>query len=94
MIGDGQRTDASRRLSSLRHRKPADATLENLMALLSTKLDLCSRLPVCEWEAADEGHEKCARAFRTLAEAERESCEEVLECLRTHLQETTTRMSS
>jgi hypothetical protein len=80
-----ERSQTSRRLGSLRSWRPADATLENLISLLSTKLELCARLPVCEWEAIDEGHERCASAFHEFAEAERRSCADVLDCLRAHL---------
>lgn len=88
-----ERTPASRRLGNLRRGRPTDATLENLLSLLSTKLELCARLPVCEWEASDEGHERCATAFRDFAEAERRSCGEVLLCLRAHLEDGASRMS-
>ena len=93
MIENREQSEGSRRLSSLRRRTPADTTLENLLSLLSTKLDLCSRLPVCEWQAADEGHRECASAFHEFAEAERRSCAEVLECLRGHLENSAPRMS-
>ena len=86
-----ERSEGFRRLSNLRRRRPADATLDNLLLLLGTKLELCSRLPVCEWEAADEGHEDCANAFHELAEAERRSCADIMDCLRLHLERTTPR---
>ena len=63
-----------------------DATLRNLLGVLSAKLELCASLPVYEWEAGTEGHEHCAAAFRNLAEAERRSCNEVLDQLREHLE--------
>jgi hypothetical protein len=82
------RTDSSqatRRLTDLRRAQPADATLRNLLGVLSAKLELCASLPVFEWEAGSEGHEDCAAAFRDLAEAERRSCSDVLDRLREHL---------
>jgi hypothetical protein len=79
--------DATRRLSDLRRSQPADATLKNLLSVLSAKLELCASLPVYEWEAGTEGHEVCALAFRHLAEAERHSCNEVLDRLREHLEQ-------
>jgi len=81
---------ASRRLSDLRRAQPADTTLQNLLGLLNAKLDLCSRLPVFEYEAGSEGHDACAAAFRDLAAVERHSFNELLVCLRAHLNESVT----
>ena len=78
---------AARRLSDLRRAQPADATLQNLLRLLSTKLELCARLPVFEYEAGNDGHARCAAAFRDLADVERQSFNELLVCLRDHLDE-------
>jgi hypothetical protein len=86
VIGQPNQTAATRRLSDLRRAQPADATLKNLLGVLSTKLELCASLPVFEWEAGTEGYEDCAAAFRNLAEAERRSCTEVLDCLRMHME--------
>jgi hypothetical protein len=77
--------EPTRRLTDLRRAQPTDATLRNLLGVLSAKLELCASLPVYEWEAGSEGHEDCAAAFRMLAEAERQSCNEVLNRLREHL---------
>lgn len=85
-----ERGDATRRLGDLRRSQPTDVTLKNLLAVLTTKLELCARLPVCAWEAGNEGHEQCADAFLALAEAERSSCQHVIACLRTHLDRTLT----
>jgi hypothetical protein len=76
-------------ISDLRGAQPADATLQNLLSVLSAKLELCSRLPIFEYEAGNEGHETSAAAFRALADVERRSFNELLECLRRHLEETT-----
>ena len=86
------RTDQSaaattRRLSDLQRAQPADATLRNLLGVLSAKLELCSRLPVFEWEADNEGYAGCAAAFHTLADAERRSCADVIETLRSLLEQ-------
>jgi hypothetical protein len=78
-----------RRLSELWRSQPADATLQNLLTVLGAKLELCSRLPVFEYEAASENHERCAEAFRELAEQERESFEQITQLLRMHLEATT-----
>jgi len=90
--GREARSEATRRLGDLRRAQPADATLKNLLGVLTTKLELCAELPVFEWEAGNEGHDSCARAFRALAEEERDSCATVLECLRAHLQQAAPRM--
>jgi hypothetical protein len=65
---------------------PGDATLQNLLGVLSAKLDLCARLPVFAFEAGNAGHESCALAFRRLADSERRSFDELLVCLRSHLE--------
>jgi hypothetical protein len=80
-------SSAARRLNELRRAQPGDPTLQNLLGILSTKLELCSRLPVFEYEAASQGHDQCVRAFRRLAEVERQSFNEVLACLRRHIDE-------
>jgi hypothetical protein len=72
-------------ISELRGAQPADATLQNLLGVLNAKLELCSRLPIYEYEAGNEGHEECAAAFRALAEVERRSFDELLDVLRRHL---------
>jgi hypothetical protein len=78
----------ARRLSDLARVDPADRTLQNLLGTLSAKLELCSRLPIFEYEAASEGYTACAEAFQDLAASERQSCHEVLACLRQHLDAT------
>jgi hypothetical protein len=85
VISQPSRSEPTRRISDLRRAQPTDATLRNLLGVLSAKLELCASLPVYEWEAGSEGHEDCAAAFRMLAEAERQSCNEVLNRLREHL---------
>jgi hypothetical protein len=87
-------TSAARRISDLRREQPGDPTLQNLLALLSQKLELCARLPILEYEAKSQGHETCVRAFRRLAEVERESFNEMLVCLRRHLDETSATSTS
>ena len=81
-------SNAARRLSDLRSAHPADATLQNLLRTLSAKLDTCGRLPVLEYEARVEGYEACATTFNQLAEAERRAFDELLACLRRHLDAT------
>jgi hypothetical protein len=85
VISRTEPSQATRRLTDLRRGQPADATLKNLLGVLSAKLELCASLPVYEWEAVSEGYEACAGAFRELAEVERRSCSEVIDRLREHL---------
>lgn len=78
----------TRRLSDLTAALPADRTLQNLLGLMSSKLELCSRLPIFEYEASNEGHDACATAFHEMAEMERRSFSHLVTCLRRHLDET------
>jgi hypothetical protein len=86
VIGRSQEGDAAERLSNLRRAQGEDPTLKNLLGILTVKLDLCSRLPVCEWEAAHEGDASCAATFQRLAEEERRTCAYLVDCLRQHLE--------
>jgi hypothetical protein len=79
--------DTAVRLSDLRGAHTASVTLQNLLSALSTKIDACSRLKVFEYEAGSEGHARCADAFRSLAETERQSFHTLLSCLQDHLDE-------
>ena len=88
-----ERRDASRRIGELRRMQPADATMKNLLALLTTKLELCAGLPVWEWEAGNEGHREQAASFRELAADERRSCIDIMDWLRVHLERTAERNS-
>lgn len=75
-------------LADLTRAMPADRTLQNLLGVLSGKLELLTQLPVYEFQAASEGFDHCAAALRDVAEAERRSFAQLLECLRIHLDET------
>jgi hypothetical protein len=76
------------RLSDLARVHPADRTLQNLLGTLSAKLELCSRLPVFEYEASAEGHNEIAAALARLTALERQSFADLLLCLRDHLDAT------
>jgi hypothetical protein len=76
------------RLSDLRAAGPADSTLRNLLQTLSSKLELYERLAVLEYEASADRHASAAAAFRELAVIERRSCEDLVQHLRRHLDET------
>jgi hypothetical protein len=78
-------TNVVRRLTDLRATLPSDHTLQNLLSVLTAKLELCSKLPIYEYEAASEGHAFCVTAFRQLAETERRMFDELLDTLRHHL---------
>jgi hypothetical protein len=80
-------SDAQRikRLSDLRRAGPGDATLQNLLSTATTKLELCSRLPVFEYEAHQDGAHGAAYFFGELLEREAKSVEPVLACLRQYL---------
>jgi hypothetical protein len=78
-------SDVDMRLSDLRRGQPADSTTRNLLVLMTDKLELCARLPVYEHEAASEGHARCAEMFSRLAEVERKSFNDLLTCLRGHI---------
>lgn len=80
---------AVRRLSELRAALPGDHTLQNLLVILNAKLDLCAKLPVYEYEAATQGHAHCVAAFQRLIESERESFDDIVRTLRTHLDTST-----
>ena len=82
---DRDDSNAVRRLSELRATMPADHTLQNLLKVLNAKLELCSKLPIYEYEAASQGHGHCVAAFQRLAVRERSSFDEILAALRAHL---------
>jgi hypothetical protein len=86
VIARAEEKDMPRRLADLRDAQPGDDSLRNLLGVLTAKLDLCARLPVFEWEATSGGDAQCASVFRRLAESERRSCAEVLDCLQDHLE--------
>jgi len=77
-----------RRLSDLRRSQPTDETLKGLLGTLSTKLELCGRLPFLAYQADQEGFAEAATAFRSLAMSEKRSLEDLLESLRHHLERT------
>src|SRR5919108_5832545 len=72
--GEGRSVGHS--ISDVRRGHPADGTLQNLLEVLTAKLELSARLPVLEYEAINEGNEACAAAFRRLAEIERRSVDD------------------
>ena len=83
-----------RRLSDLRRAQPTDETLKALLGTLSTKLELCGRLPFLAYQADQEGFEDAATAFRALAIAERRSLDGLIASLKYHLERTAVRVGS
>jgi len=77
-----------RRLSDLRAAQPTDETLKGLLGTLSTKLELCARLPFLAYQAEQEGFGDAAAAFRALALSERRTIAELVASLRAHLDKT------
>lgn len=84
---------SSQRLSDLRSAHPCDATLQNLLVVLTAKLDLSARLPVYEYEADSEGFPETASFLSALASAERESLQDLLRSLRLHIDGTNRRFT-
>jgi hypothetical protein len=81
-------SNAARRLNELRAAQPADHTLQNLLEVLRAKLEICSQLPIYEYEASSAGHDACVALFQRLADVERRSFNDVLAALRQHLDKT------
>lgn len=88
-----RQTSTAQRLAALRSAHPHDATLQNLLTILSAKLDLSTRLPVFEYEADSEGFTDTATFLSALASAERESLQKVLASLRQHLDRSSERLT-
>jgi hypothetical protein len=74
------------RLSDLERLRPGSETLRALLGMLSTKLDLCSRLPFLAYQAEREGFGEAAATFREMALDERRSLEGLLSTLKAHLE--------
>jgi hypothetical protein len=84
-----QQSDSSaKQLSDISRAVRGDVTLENLLGVLVARLDSCRRLPIFEYEAGREGYAGCATAFRELANADRNSVNQLLQRLQDHLAET------
>jgi hypothetical protein len=73
------------RLSDLDRVRPVDETLRALLGTLTTKLDLCARLPFLAYQADREGFGDAAATFREMAVHERRSLADLLVTLRSHL---------
>ena len=86
-------TSTAQRLAELRSAQPCDTTLQNLLSILTAKLDLSARLPVFEYEADSEGFTEAASFLSALASAERESVQDIVRSLRAHLDRTGGRFS-
>jgi hypothetical protein len=93
LVSETRRPSTTQRLAELRSAQPCDTTLQNLLSILTAKLDLSARLPVFEYEADSEGFQEAASFMSALASAERESVHEVLRSLRIHLDRTNGRFT-
>ncbi len=87
-------TSTAQRLAELRSAQPCDTTLQNLLSILTAKLDLSARLPVFEYEADSEGFTEAASFMSALASAERESVQDIVRSLKLHLDRTSGRFTS
>jgi hypothetical protein len=74
-----------RRFNELLSARTVDATLSNLLALVSMRLEFGSRLGVCQFEAELEGQTECARLCAEMAVAEEEQLKQLLTALSRHL---------
>jgi len=92
-VSETQRPTTAQRLAELRSAQPCDTTLQNLLSVLTAKLDLSARLPVFEYEADSEGFPEVASFMSALASAERESVQDILRSLRQHLDRTSGRFT-
>jgi hypothetical protein len=72
-------------VSALHGAQDADLTLKNLLQALSLALDLRSHYRVYELEAAQDGHEACARLFADLQDVEGRQVARLLAGLRARL---------
>ena len=93
-MSETRRTSTTQRLAELRSAQPCDTTLQNLLNILTAKLELSARLPVFEYEADSEGFPEAASFISALASAERESVHDVIRSLRQHLDRTSGRFTS
>jgi rubrerythrin len=73
------------RLSDIRTSGPADRTLQNLLSLLNSKLELSAKLPILAYEAESEGHAGCAMVFHSIALSEEAQIFELFGALREQL---------
>jgi hypothetical protein len=94
LVSETRRPSTTQRLAELRSAQPCDTTLQNLLSVLTAKLDLSARLPVFEYEADSEGFPEAASFMSALASAERESIQDVVRSLRLHLDATSDRFTS
>jgi hypothetical protein len=93
-VADASRqSSTAQRLADLRAAHTHDVTLQNLLAIVSAKLDLSARLPIFEYEADSDGFSDTASFLAALASAERESLQEILVSLRHHMDRTATRFT-
>jgi rubrerythrin len=72
-------------LEQIRTEQPVKNTVHNLVQCLSTKLDSAARYGLYQDDARQDGMDDCAEVFANLAARDRECIEELLRCLRDHI---------
>jgi rubrerythrin len=72
-------------IERIRTEQPVKNTVHNLIQTLSTKLDSAARYGLYQEDASADGMEDCADVFARLAERDRESINDLLECLKGHI---------
>jgi rubrerythrin len=72
-------------IEQIRTEQPVKNTVHNLVQTLSTKLDSAARYGLYRDDARQDGMEDCAEVFANLAARDGESIEELLRCLRDHI---------
>jgi len=72
-------------IEQIRTEQPVKNTVHNVVQTLSTKLDSAARYGLYQEDARQDGMEDCAEVFARLADRDRESIEELLGCLRDHI---------
>jgi hypothetical protein len=72
-------------IEQIRTERPVKNTVHNLVQTLSVKLDSAARYHLYEEDAKEEGLEDCVDVFARLADRDRESIDDLLQCLKDHI---------
>jgi rubrerythrin len=71
----------------IRAEEPVKNTIHNLIQTLSVRLDSAARYSLYQDDARKDGFDDWADAFGAMAERDMESVDQLLTCLRKHLEE-------
>jgi rubrerythrin len=74
-------------LEQIRTEQPVKNTVHNLVQTLSVKLDSAARYGLYREDATKDGFHDCADVFARLSDREQESIEDLVQCLREHIDE-------